>query len=58
MFAMKFELYQRRLAACPYNYDYTSTRREKCMEYIRYDIVYPMLEPRVKSTGARIKEKR
>ena len=41
------------LAARPYNYDYTSTRREKCMEYLRYDVVQPAKEPHIKSTGVR-----
>ena len=39
------------LAACPYNYDCTSTRREKCMEYLRYDVVQPAKEPHIKTTG-------
>ena len=39
------------LAVRPYNYDYTSTRREKCMEYLRYDVVQPAKEPHIKSTG-------
>ena len=44
------------LAARPYNYDYTSTRREKCMEYLRYDVVQPAKEPHIKSTGVRKNE--
>jgi hypothetical protein len=28
-------------------YDYTSTRREKCMEYLRYDVVQPAKEPHI-----------
>ena len=31
-----------------YNFNYTSTRREK---YLRYDVVQPAKEPHIKSTG-------
>jgi hypothetical protein len=48
----------RRFAACPYNFDYTSTLREKCMEYLRYDTVHLVSEPHIKSTGAARAKKR
>ena len=39
------------LAARPYNYDYTSTRREKCMEYFRHNVVQRRRSHTLKELG-------
>ena len=48
---VKLELYKRREAARSYNSDYTSTWREKCMEYKWYDVSQRVNEPHYATHG-------